>query len=194
MKTHNLQTYSDTKLLSLISKSNDEAFTELYNRYWDKLLFIAGIKLRDLSIAEEMVQDIFLDIWNRREKLNITGEMEAYLAVSMKFKVINAQAKLKRNAEYQRYITEHTPLQDNSTEEWLSFNELKGKLSHLVNKLPEKCRITYQLSSEACLSQKEIAAQLNVTEKAVEANLSRAKKSIRLAMHEMLSSFMAILP
>ena len=132
MKKLNLHTYSDAKLLSLIAKSNVDAFTELYNRYWDKLLFIAGIKLRDLAIAEEMVQDVFLDIWNRREKLNITGETEFYLAVSMKYKVINAEARLKKNTEYQRYITEHTPLQDNSTEEWLSFNELKEKLSHLV--------------------------------------------------------------
>ena len=193
MKTLDLHTYSDAKLLSLIAKSNVDAFTELYNRYWDKLLFIAGIKLRDLAIAEEMVQDIFSDIWNRRETLTITGEVEAYIAVSMKYKVINAQAKLKRNAEYQHYIIEHTVLQDNSTEEWLSFNELNGRLAHLVTKLPEKCRITYQLSSEACLSQKEIAAKLNVTEKAVEANLSRARKSLRLAMRQMLSTFMAVI-
>lgn len=194
MKTLDLEACSDKELLSLVSKSNDRAFTELYNRYWDKLLFIAGIKMRDLAIAEEMVQDIFFDIWNRRETLNVTGELEAYLAVSMKYKVINAQAKLNRNAEYQRYLFDHVALQDNSTEEWLSFNELREKLSLLVNKLPEKCRITYQLSREDFLTQKEIATKLKVSEKAVEANLSRAKKFIRLALREMLSCFMAILP
>lgn len=194
MHTTDLRTYSDRELVTLISKSNNEAFTQLYNRYWDKLLFIAGIKLRDLAVAEEMVQDVFLDIWNRRETLNITGQVEAYLAISMKYKVINAQAKHKKNAEYQRYLLGYAALQDNSTEEWLNFNELKEKLAHFVNKLPERCKLTYRLSSEACLSQKEIADKLDVSEKAVEANLSRAKKSLRLSMHEMLSSFMCLLP
>lgn len=186
--------YSDKELLTLISKGDDKAFTELYNRYWDKLLFISGIKFRNLSVAEEMVQDVFLDIWNRRSELNITGELEAYLAVSMKYKVINAQVKLKRATEYQQYALICQTLQDNSTEEWLSFNELKGRLSLLVSKLPEKCRITYLLSREQGLSQKEIATQLHITEKAVEANVSRAVKSLRISMKEILSSILFFLP
>ena len=189
-----LTSYSDKELLSLISKSDDKAFTELYNRYWDKLLFISGIKFRDLSVAEEMVQDVFLDIWNRRLELNITGELEAYLAVSMKYKVINAQAKLKRATEYQQYSLIRKTQQDNSTEEWLSFNELKGRLSLLVSKLPEKCRITYLLSREQGLSQKEIAIKMHVTEKAVEANMSRAVKSLRIALKEILPCILFFLP
>jgi len=182
---------SDKELLTAIARGDDKAFTELYNRYWDKLFFIAGAKFRDLSVAEEMVQDIFLDIWNRRSELNITGDLEAYLAVSMKYKIINAQAKLKRSAEFQQYLLHHQTQQDNSTEEWLSFHELKDRLSLTVSKLPERCRITYQLSKEHGFSQKEIAAHLEISEKAVEANLSRAMKSLRLVMNQMrLFSFL----
>ncbi|MCW3092999.1 MAG: polymerase sigma-70 factor [Ferruginibacter sp.] len=188
-----LHSYSDSELLSLISKGDEMAFTELYNRYWDKLFFIAGIKFRDLAVAEEMVQDIFLDIWNRRTALNIIGEPEAYLAVSMKYKVINAQAKLKRAADYQKHALENKRPEDNSTEELLSFNELKGKLSQFVSKLPEKCRVTYQLSREDGLSQREIAIHLDITEKAVEANLSRARKSLRMAFKHILSGILYIL-
>ena len=174
--------YTDKELLSAIADGDSNAFTELYNRYWDKLLFIAGAKFRDLSVAEEMVQDIFLDIWNRRSTLQINGELEAYLAVSMKYKVINAQAKLKRSAEFQQHLLHHQSEQDNSTEEWISFHELKERLSLHVSKLPERCRITYRLSKELGYSQKEIAAHLAISEKAVEANLSMAMKSVRLAM------------
>jgi RNA polymerase sigma factor (sigma-70 family) len=132
-----------------------------------------------------MVQDIFLDIWNRRAELNITGDLEAYLAVSMKFKVINAQARLKRSRDFQQYLVYHQTKQDNSTEEWLGFHELKERLSLLVSKLPERCRITYQLSKELGFSQREIAAQLEISEKAVEANLSRAMKSLRLVINQL---------
>ena len=180
-------TYDDASLLQLLSKGDDKAFTEIYNRYWDKLLYVAGIKFRDLSIAEEIVQDIFLDLWNRRTTLHITGELESYLAVSIKYKVINAQARLKKALEYQKFAgSQQQP--DNSTEEWISFHELQDRLSRLVDKLPEKCRITYQLRREEGLSQKDIARQLNISEKAVEANLSRALKFLRNAIHDLMSS------
>jgi RNA polymerase sigma-70 factor (ECF subfamily) len=75
----------------------------------------------------------------------------------MKHKVINAQAKRKRALDYQTYSGKLSAQGDNSTEHWLSFEELKDKLASLVAGLPEKCRITYQLSREAGLSQKQIA-------------------------------------
>lgn len=190
----NYDCQSDTLLLELLKKGDDKAFTAMYNRYWDRLLFIAGIKFRDLAIAEEMVQDVFLDLWKRREELDITTGLEPYLAVSIKYKVINAQAKLKRAMEYQQYAVHHTPIQGDDTEEWLRFKELKHKLSRLVSALPEKCRITYQLSREEGLSQNEIAARLNVSKKAVEANLSRALKSLRKAFNHMTTSLLNTLP
>lgn len=174
--------YSDSILLTLLKNGDEAAFTTIYNRYWEKLLFVAGTKFRELSMAEEMVQDIFLDLWNRRATLQIDGKLESYLAVAMKYKVINAQARLKKLLEYQK-AEAHKNLHDNSTNEWLSFQELKHKLSVHVSSLPEKCRITYQLSREHGLSQKEIARHMQVSEKAVEANLSRALKSLKKALN-----------
>jgi RNA polymerase sigma-70 factor (family 1) len=177
-----LHSYTDQELFHLLAQSDESAFTELYNRYWEKLLFIAGIKLRDLAIAEELVQDIFFDLWQRRSQLQLSGEPSHYLAVCMKNKVINVQAKRKRALDYQAYSGKILPQADNSTEHWLHFEELKDKLASLVAGLPERCRITYQLSREAGLSQKQIARQLKVSEKAVEGNLSRALKALRIGL------------
>ena len=174
-----LHSHTDKELFCLLRQGDEGAFTEIYNRYWEKLLFIAGIKLRDLAIAEELVQDIFFDLWQRRYQLEISGEPSHYLAVCMKHKVINAQAKRKRALDYQAWSGKLPVQTDNSTEHWLSFEELKNKLASLVAGLPEKCRITYQLSREAGLSQKQIARKLQVSEKAVEGNLSRALKALR---------------
>ena len=192
MKSYN--NFNDDYLITLLKKNDDQAFTAIYNRYWDRLLFVAGVKFRDLAMAEEMVQDVFLDLWNRRSTLEITSSLEAYLAVSMKYKVINAQAKLKHASDYENYTLHHQPLQDNATQDWLNFQELQHQLSKLVSSLPEKCRITYQMSRELGLSQKEIAHRMHVSEKAVEANLSRAVKSLRKAIASILSSLVSILP
>jgi RNA polymerase sigma-70 factor (family 1) len=173
-------------------KQDDEgAFTELYNRYWERLLFIAGIKLRDLAIAEELVQDIFFDLWQRRDRLELSGELSHYLAVCMKHKVINAQAKRKRALDYAQFATGRQEQTGENTEHWLRFEELKDQLARLVAGLPERCRITYQLSREYGLSQKEIALHLHVSEKAVEGNLSRALKALRLGLTH-LHSFIGL--
>jgi RNA polymerase sigma-70 factor (ECF subfamily) len=58
--------YDDAYLLQLMADDDDRAFTEIYNRYWDRLFYVAGIKCRDTALAEEIVQDIFLDLWSRR--------------------------------------------------------------------------------------------------------------------------------
>lgn len=188
-----LSSYTDQALLCLLQQGDEKAFTELYNRYWEKLLFIAGIKLRDLSIAEELVQDIFFDLWQRREKLVLAGELSHYLAVCMKHKVINVQAKRKRAMDYQAYAGKRMEMADNSTEHWLGFEELKGKLATLVAGLPERCRITYQMSRELGLSQKEIARTLQVSEKAVEGNLSRALKVLRTGLGHLHTFLLCLL-
>lgn len=176
-ETRNYLSYPDNQLLTLMGNGDEQAFTELYNRYWERLLYVAGVKMKDLAIAEELVQDVFLDLWNRRDTLEVRGELGAYLAVSMKYKVINVQARQKRAADYQKNLDGAAA--DHSTEHLLNFDDLRHRLEALVQGLPEKCRITFRLSREADLTHKEIASHLQVTEKAVEANLTRAIKSIR---------------
>lgn len=181
--------YEDVILLRLLSGGDDEAFTEIYNRYWEKLLYVAGIKCRHLGIAEEIVQDIFLDLWNRRTGLNITGSLEGYLAASVKYRVINAQVKMKNGLAYQKHAIRNLSQQENTTEHQLNFHELQARLEKLVGQLPEKCRITYKLKEDG-LSQKEIAAHLHITEKGVEANLARAMKTLRVSLKHFLSCFL----
>lgn len=173
-------------------QDDEDAFTELYNRYWERLLFIAGVKLRDLAIAEELVQDIFFDLWQRRDRFELFGELNHYLAVCMKHKVINVQAKRKRAQDYALFAASRLEQAGQDTEHWLRFEELKDQLSRLVAGLPERCRITYQLSREQGLSQKEIAHRLHVSEKAVEGNLSRALKALRAGLSH-LHTFIALL-
>ena len=174
-----LNNYSDNGLFELVAQGNEAAFTALYERYWDKLFAVAANQLNDLSAAEELVQDLLLDLWQRRTSIRLTGELQAYLAVAMKYRVINVQARRKRFREYQQQAKTVQAGVDHSTEQWLHFDELRQQLAKYVNCLPERCRLAYQLSREQGLSHKEIAGAMNISEKAVEHNLSRAIKSLR---------------
>lgn len=167
--------HSDQLLVRLLEVSDRDAFTEIYNRYWDRLFYVAGKKIKDLYEAESMVQDLFLDLWQRRQTLEVEGELSHYLAVAMKYKIINFQARKERAA---RYVSQHAAEADRATEEWLSFNELKGRLDKLVTQLPQKCRLAYELREEG-LTQKEIATSMGVSENTVETHIGRALKFLR---------------
>ncbi|MGX5687846.1 RNA polymerase sigma-70 factor [Arcticibacter tournemirensis] len=180
--------WTDEKLLELTREDNRAAFTELYERYWKKLFVIAANKLKDIAVAEELTQDILADVWQRRDSIRITTTFSAYLAVSMKYKVIDYLARQSRRNRYEEYMLTNGTKYDDSTENWLSFEELRGRLEKLVNALPEKCRLIYQLSREQGYSNKRIAAEQSISEKTVEAHLTRALKILRSKLSSFLFS------
>lgn len=185
--------YDDSMLMSLLKTGNEKAFTELYDRYWKKLFVVAVNKIRNLHVAEELVQDIFSDLWVRKETIELTGELHSYLAVALKYRIINYQSKQKRARDYVSYAASHHSYSDNSTQEFLSFEELKNRLAALVAKLPERCQLTYRLSREQGLTQKQIAQQLSISEKAVERNITRAMHSLKKDLGHFFSVFIPFL-
>ncbi|MGY3055301.1 RNA polymerase sigma-70 factor (family 1) [Pedobacter sp. UYEF25] len=179
MKT--LTSSPDSELVLMLKLDNEEAFTEIYNRYWKKLYVVACNKLGNFAEAEEVVQNIFLSIWFRRATIEIASNLNAYLAVCVKYKVIKALNKRFHQKKYLASLNDNDIL-DNSTQEWLQFEEMKGQLSKLVADLPTKCQLVYRLSKEEGLSQKKIAEDLGISQKTVEAHLTTAIKKLKAGL------------
>jgi len=177
---------NDKALAGLMSGDDRRAFTEIYNRYWKKLFSIAANKIHDLDEAEEIVQDIFVSLWRRRDQLNVIDTLSSYLAVSVKYRVIKALDKRSSQQKYANYSKSYLNIVDNTTEQWLEFEELKGRLMVFVTELPEKCRLVYQLSRDAGYSQKMIAEEMGISEKTVEAHLGKALKTLRARLSQFL--------
>lgn len=179
------RSFTDPELTALLENGDHTAFTEIYNRYWKKLFLVAAHKIKNLEEAEEIVQQIFVSLWNRRTSLKISTSLSAYLSVSVKYSVIKA---LDKQYHQQKY-TDSLGLKgiaDDSTQEWLDFLELKECLEKLVNKLPEKCQLVYRMSKDQGLSQKKIAEELKISEKTVEAHLGKAMKSLRAGLNQFM--------
>lgn len=179
-------TLTDIELLTLLAKSDQNAFTAIYNRYWEKMFALAARKVDDLHDAEEIVQEIFVSLWNKRENLQITSSFNNYLAVSVKYRVIKTLARQQIHKRFENSEMNNISILDNSTMEYLDFDELKSKLEHYVSELPEKCRLVYQLSREAGFSQKQIAEKMSISEKTVEAHLSKAIKTLRIRLNKFM--------
>lgn len=174
--------FSDIELLDLIRLGDKMAFSEIYGRYWKKVFTVASNKIGQLEEAEEIVQDIFISLWDRRESIIITTTLNAYLAVSVKYRVIKILAKRSLYNKYADYNLNVVPILSNSTEDWLEFEELKSRLELLVSNLPEKCRLVYKMSRENGMSQKQIAEEFCISEKTVEAHIGKALKVLRTGL------------
>jgi RNA polymerase sigma-70 factor (family 1) len=182
----NMPLLSDEELLHLTRSGEGAAFTEIYHRYWKKLLTVAINKTGgNIEEAEEIVQDIFVSLWSRREKLELTSSLEHYLAASVKYQIIKSLAKKDLLRRYTVHNQSTASGSDNSTQDWLDFEELQSRLEALVAALPEKCQLVYRMSRESGYSQKKIAGELSISEKTVEAHLGKALKSLRDGLYSL---------
>ena len=183
-----LNALPDRELLSLLSEGNAAAFEILYNRYWKRCLSLAELKTSDLMEAENIVQDVFVSLWNRRLTLEIEGPFENYLFVSIKYRVFKVlgQKGMMRTED----IDSVGEFIDNSTADFLAFSELKKRLEVAVSALPQTSRLVYLLHKEDGKSYKEIAEETGMSENAVNGHLVRAKKSLRAALASFLPMYL----
>lgn len=181
---------SDAELLDLVRKGDRAAFDQLYYRYWKKLLHFAVQKTDDFMEAENLVQDVFVSLWQRRESIELRGSLAAYLTVSVKYRVINwldRKRSVRLYGENDELL--HDPI-DLSTLQYLEHSQLKAQLELLVNELPQQAQLVFRLSQNEGLSHREIAEELDISEKAVNAHLVRSRKALRLRLGSFLHSWL----
>ncbi|HTN35995.1 MAG TPA: RNA polymerase sigma-70 factor [Arachidicoccus sp.] len=179
---------TDEYLLSLLKNDSVDAFTKLYERYWDRMLYMAISKLKNTTEAEEVVQDVFANLWKRRRELDVHGSFSAYLAVAVKYKILNLLTKERRARDYSHYKNHTEAGYSTCTEDLVTFEDLQHRLSVRINALPEKGRLAFKLSREEGLSHKEIAWEMQISEKAVERNIARSVRALYMSMRHLLTS------
>jgi RNA polymerase sigma-70 factor (family 1) len=169
-------TYSDHKLTALLNSGDEAAFTEIYNRYWKMLLGVAYNHTRDKSDSEEIVQEVFFSLWNKREALNVHA-LDRYLATAVKFTVFNNYYRKRKRIDH---MVSKMPYQESyEIEEEIAARFLQEQIDSIVTTLPKKCRLVFKYSREAGLKNHEIAREMGISEKTVEAHLSKAIKVVK---------------
>ena len=180
-------TDEEKELLLRLQSGEEAAFTAIYNLYWKKMFYVAAQKLQNLAEAEEVVQDIFLDLWKRKENLPPVACLSAYLSVCVKYKVINILARRQQQWRYTQQAISQPFVHDHSLQQKLQAEELKEQIKNETARLPEKCRLVFEMSRQHGFSQKQIAARLGISEKTVESHISKAIRTLRTSLSQLMA-------
>jgi RNA polymerase sigma-70 factor (family 1) len=170
---------SDEKVLALLKEGQERAFDCLYIRYRNKLVGVAFARTRSKEQAEEIVQDVFVDLWQKRETLVIHHTFSAYVFTAVKYKVLDHIARLKVKDRYVQEMEKFSAAALNVTELQIDFNELDYHLNKSINDLPEKCREVFRMSRFEHYTVNEIAARLNVSPDTAKYHIAHALKTLR---------------
>lgn len=176
--------YCDQELTELLRSGDELAYKELYDRYWDILLDAAFKRLSSIELAEEIVQDIFVNLFVRRENLDIKTSFEGYLKNALKFKVFDVFRAQSTRDKYINEILKNVNTGAITPYEALQLKELKEKIDRTTKKMPEKCREVFILSRVENLPNKLIAEKMGISVSTVEKHISKAMSIIKADFRE----------
>lgn len=181
---------SDELLVKLLRVGEQEAFEEIYRRYWQKLLRSAQFKIRSKETIEEILQDLFISLWEKRERVVIEN-LEAYLNTSLKYLIINQIKKQILQEKFVEYSLKKNELTDD-VDESVAFNELSVAIEKAIGQLPEKTQQIFRLNRLEYKSVKEIAVLLETPERTVEYHITQALRTLRIHLREFITLSMLL--
>lgn len=189
MNTGYLQ-YGDDELLSLLASGEREAFETIYHRHWEALFDTAYSILREREASKDIVQDIFIWLWEKRSQLSIKI-LRHYLRAAVKFKVANFIRNGNIRESFYEDIVKLQPAQDAQNPlEQAELQELLAVIRDAIDSLPPKCREIYLLKREERLTNPQISERLHVSVKTVENQITIAQRRIRSSVDPYLSGLL----
>lgn len=160
---------------------DEKVFEAAFKQYFKPLHAYANAMLKDGQAAEEVVQTVFLNLWERRRSLTISSSLKAFLYKCVYFDCLNQlkhQKVRRKHLEHKRQDMANDTLGDASYS--LREREIQARLEQSLRGLPDKCRKVFQLSRYEDLKYHEIAKRLEISVKTVEAHMGKALKTLRV--------------
>jgi RNA polymerase sigma-70 factor (family 1) len=185
------QLLTDEILVKRLKADDEVAFKEIYTRYWKHLFKDAYYRCNSKEAAKEIIQNLFLYIWEKRQSLAIAN-LSGYLQTAVKNRVINYIETILVQKKHQQYVVNNTTAQSAETEKTVHYNELYLAFQKAVEALPAKTRDVFTMSRFEQLSIKEIAHRLNISEKTVEYHITSSLKVLRVSLKDYMVGCVAI--
>lgn len=177
---------SNEKLQNLLRNGSEDAFNEIYSRFWDRLYCYAYRIFHEENICEDIVQEVFISLWEKATTAEIQN-IEGYLFRAIKYRVATHIRDLKFTSIHLDAL-QNLPLIQSSEKE-IEYQEFENNVLLEIEKLSPKCKKVFQLSRFENLSNNEIALKLNISVRTVEKHISDALKILKSSINPTLISF-----
>ncbi|WP_316748644.1 RNA polymerase sigma-70 factor [Pedobacter gandavensis] len=182
---HNL---SDIELTVLLKSSDRTAYRELYERYWSVLFHHARRLLQDEEGAKDIVQDVFIMLWNKQDHLESNSSPVPFLYTAVRNRILDVFKKYKVAEAHLLSLKNFAPQQTNTTDHLVREHELAAVIEAEIAQLPSRMREVFELKRKANLSYKEIAAEMNISELTVKTQMNKAIKVLKTKLGSALFS------
>jgi RNA polymerase sigma-70 factor, ECF subfamily len=167
--------------------TNPVEFEKFFKARYRSFCFIANRYVKDILVAEEIVQDVFVKIWEKRDQITIKGSFSAYLATSVKNNSINYLKHVSIVKNFERSELTRISIDASDTEEEMQDLELESAILNAISDLPAQRKKVFLLSRVEGLKYHEIAEKLGLSVKTIEAQMGKALKHLRSKLKDYVS-------
>ena len=172
--------HTDQELFSQLKLGSEHAFTEIFNRYRSPLFQFIYKKTGDDEIARDIVQDVFVKIWDRRREISLTGSLSGYLYRAVFNRSLDV---LKHHAVREEYIVSFQQMLQSvqaDADHRIREHDMERVIELELAALPVRMREVIQLRRKEYLSNREIAERMDISEQTVETHMKRALRVLRV--------------
>lgn len=173
------RSYSDSELSYLLTQDDEQAFTEIYHRFYGLLFIHASKRLNDDEEAKDAVQQLFESLWQKRAQVQADGNLSAYLYTAIRHRILDIFSHQEVENKYVDSLQSFIDQEQEFTDYRVREKQMKALIEKEIDSLPPKMREIFLLSRMENKSHKEIAAQLGISELTVKTQVKKALKILR---------------
>lgn len=159
--------------------SSPPAFEQLFKKYYQDLCQFCFRYVKQEETAEEIVQDVFVKLWQLNKQPDFHTSVKAYLYAAVKNASLNYLKSQYARQQFEGHGSQKNELQSENTQETIEFEELSKLVEEAVAKLPQQCRIIFEMSRTGGHTYQEISKELNISPKTVENQMGIALKKLK---------------
>ncbi len=181
-----IQQYLVNERLLIIALKQDEkqAFTKIFRAYYKDLVLFGGTYISEKSVCEDIVQNIFLKLWDDRKTLDIENSLKLYLLKAVRNHCLDELRHRRVIDEHIAYELKSSSANADMTEHYILYSDLCRQLNDALKQLPPQDREVFEMSRLENIKYQEIASRLNISVRTVEVRISKTLKQLRILLKD----------
>jgi RNA polymerase sigma-70 factor (family 1) len=176
----------EKQLIEKLGNNDKASFTVIFSKYYKDLVVFSYSFTRNQSASEEIIQEVFLKLWENRHSQVIEKSIKSYLLKSVQNRSLDWLRHQKVKTIHAASILDHPVLYENDTENYILYSELQDKLFQTLGRIPEECARPFMMNRFEALSYTEIAEKLGVSVRTVEVRISKALAYLKEGLKDFL--------